>query len=116
VSAAARLQLKRPTGWFAAGQEVQRAATSLSDASFKVFVWLCLHAERASGRLRVTAGTLAWHRHCAKVKPKLCGVSKSLSKLESVNGSKMAASRFRIGSGPMSVPPRTPAMPQPIYM
>jgi hypothetical protein len=48
VSAAARLQLKRPSGWFAAGQEVQQAATSLSDAAFKLFVWLCLHAERAS--------------------------------------------------------------------
>ena len=54
-----RLQLKRPNGWFAAGPEVRRAATALSDASFKVFVWLCLHAERASGRLLVTAAALA---------------------------------------------------------
>jgi hypothetical protein len=58
MSAAARLQLKRPNGWFAAGQEVQRAATSLSDAAFKVFIWLCLHAERASGRLLITATAL----------------------------------------------------------
>jgi hypothetical protein len=59
MSAAGRLQLKRPNGWFAAGQEVQRAATSLSDAAFKVFIWLCLHAERASGRLLLTATALA---------------------------------------------------------
>jgi hypothetical protein len=59
MSAAARLQLKRPNGWFAAGQEVQRAATSLSDAAFKLFVWICLHAERASGRLLITITALA---------------------------------------------------------
>jgi hypothetical protein len=59
VSGPARLQLKRPNGWFAAGSEVQRAATALSDASFKVFLWLCLHAERASGRLLVTTTALA---------------------------------------------------------
>ena len=59
MNTTARLQLKRPNGWLAAGQEVQRAATSLSDASFKVFVWLCLYAERASGRLLVMAPALA---------------------------------------------------------
>jgi hypothetical protein len=59
MSAAARLQLKRPNGWFAAGQEVQQAATSLSDAAFKVFIWICLHAERASGRLLITVTALA---------------------------------------------------------
>ena len=63
MSAPARLQLKRPSGWFAAGQEVQQAATSLSDAAFKLFVWLCLHAERTSGRLLVTAAVLAQILH-----------------------------------------------------
>jgi hypothetical protein len=37
-------KLKTSTGWFAAGAEVQRAATLLSDGAFKPFVWLCLHA------------------------------------------------------------------------
>lgn len=63
MSGSARLQLKRPSGWFAAGQEVQQAATSLSDAAFKLFVWLCLHAERASGRMLVSAAALAQMLH-----------------------------------------------------
>ena len=58
MNATARLKLKHPSGWFAAGGEVQRAATLLSDAAFKLFVWLCLHAERASGRLVVS--TVPW--------------------------------------------------------
>jgi len=35
---AARLRLKRPTGWFAAGQEVATALPMLSDAAFKLYV------------------------------------------------------------------------------
>jgi len=41
-----RFQLKHPTGWFAAGREVACALEMLSDSTFKLFVWLCLHAER----------------------------------------------------------------------
>jgi hypothetical protein len=52
-------QLKNPSGWFAAGVEVQRAATTLSDAAFKLFVWMCLHADRHSGILPVAANDLA---------------------------------------------------------
>ena len=48
-----RLELKHPTGWFAAGREVRLAVTLLSDGAFKLFVWLCLHAERNTGRLRL---------------------------------------------------------------
>jgi hypothetical protein len=47
----ARFHLKHPHGWFAAGAEVHQALTLLSDASFKLFLWLCLHAERSTGRL-----------------------------------------------------------------
>src|SRR5271165_1210559 len=72
MSAAARLQLKRPNGWFAAGQEVQRAAVLLSDAAFKVFVWLCLHAERASGRLFITATALAQSLSKSEAEITLC--------------------------------------------
>ena len=46
MSAGTRFQLKQPTGWFAAGREVRCALELLSDATFKLFVWLCLHAER----------------------------------------------------------------------
>lgn len=59
MSAATRLRLKQPTGWFAAGREVACALELLSDSTFKLFVWLCLHAERSRGALSVTRAELA---------------------------------------------------------
>ena len=56
---ASRLELKRASGWFAAGAEVLQAATLLSDPAFKLFVWICLHAERNSGRLHFELTDLA---------------------------------------------------------
>ena len=38
-------------GFFAAGEEFQRALEALSDGAFKVYAWACLHAARPSGRL-----------------------------------------------------------------
>ena len=46
-----RLTLKQPTGWFAAGREVAHAMTLLSDGAFKLYLHLCLQAERHTGRL-----------------------------------------------------------------
>jgi hypothetical protein len=54
-----RFRLKQPSGWFAAGREIACAATLLSDAAFKVFVWLCLHADRSRGSLSATSSELA---------------------------------------------------------
>jgi hypothetical protein len=54
-----RLRLKQPTGWFAAGREVACALELLSDATFKLFVWLCLHAERSRGTVSATPSQLA---------------------------------------------------------
>jgi hypothetical protein len=45
------LILKNPRGWFAAGAEVQKAMTLLSDGAFRLFVYLCLNARRDSGVL-----------------------------------------------------------------
>jgi len=59
MSGGTRLQLKQPTGWFAAGREVECALRLLSDATFKLFVWLCLHAERNRGTLATTRAELA---------------------------------------------------------
>jgi hypothetical protein len=59
MSTETRLQLKQPTGWFAAGREVALALTLLSDATFKVFFWLCLHAERRCGALTATPADIA---------------------------------------------------------
>jgi hypothetical protein len=44
-------KLKHPAGWFAAGREVARALRMLSDGAFKVYVHLCLTADRSTGRL-----------------------------------------------------------------
>jgi len=49
---AARLILKQPTGWFAAGREVAQALVLLSDGAFKLYIHLCLEADRHTGRVR----------------------------------------------------------------
>ena len=54
-----RLVLKQSTGWFAAGWEFAEAITALSDAAFKLFAWLCLNADRHTGRIRITETELA---------------------------------------------------------
>jgi hypothetical protein len=54
-----RLRLKQPTGWFAAGREVACALQLLSDATFKLFVWLCLQADRSRGTVSATPAELA---------------------------------------------------------
>ena len=48
---ASRLRLKRPPGWFAAGQEVAAALPRLSDAAFRLYVFLCLNVDRPSARM-----------------------------------------------------------------
>jgi len=47
----ARLMLKQPTGWFAAGREVAQAMTLLSDGAFKLYLHLCLQANRHTARV-----------------------------------------------------------------
>jgi hypothetical protein len=56
---ASRLVLKQPTGWFAAGREFQDAMRLLSDSAFKLYVWLCLNADRRRGTIRVDGDRLA---------------------------------------------------------
>jgi len=46
-----RLRLKSRSGWFAAGQEVAQAMEILSAAAFKLYVYLCLYAERQTGQI-----------------------------------------------------------------
>lgn len=48
-----RLRLKRSTGWFAAGHEMATALPILSDAAFKLYVYLCLNVNRHNA-------TMAW--------------------------------------------------------
>jgi hypothetical protein len=53
------LTLKNPRGWFAAGVEVEKAMTILSDGAFKLFVYLCLNARRDMGVLEISQTELA---------------------------------------------------------
>jgi hypothetical protein len=55
---AARLILKQPTGWFAAGREVGQAMTLLSDGAFKLYLHLCLQADRHTARVQLN--TAEW--------------------------------------------------------
>src|SRR5579885_265875 len=59
-----RLRLKHSTGWFAAGEEMAAALAILSDAAFKLYVWLCLNVNRHSGRMVWEAIELAHHLQC----------------------------------------------------
>jgi hypothetical protein len=52
-------KLKNPTGWFAAGREVVQAIGVLSDGAFRLYIHLCLSADRSTGRLRVRHADLA---------------------------------------------------------
>jgi hypothetical protein len=55
---APRLILKQPTGWFAAGREVVQAMTLLSDGGFKLYLHLCLQADRHTAQ--VVFNTAEW--------------------------------------------------------
>jgi len=52
-------KLRHPSGWFAAGREVARALALLSDGAFKLYIHLCLNADRRTGRLSAEHGRLA---------------------------------------------------------
>ena len=54
-----RLPLKHPTGFFAAGAEMENALGLLSDGAFKIFVYVCLHADRRTAQLRFRMAELA---------------------------------------------------------
>jgi hypothetical protein len=54
-----RIALKNPMGWFAAGREVARAMALLSDGAFKVYMYVCLTADRSTGRMKVVHTDIA---------------------------------------------------------
>jgi hypothetical protein len=66
------VKLKASSGWYAAGVEMQRAATLLSDNAFKVYVWLCLHAERDRGCLQLSPEDLAADLHKTRDEIRAC--------------------------------------------
>jgi hypothetical protein len=54
-----KLVLKQSTGWFAAGWAFGEAMGLVSDAAFKLFVWVCLQADRQTGRLALSVPAVA---------------------------------------------------------
>lgn len=48
---APRLTLKHPSGFFAAGSEMKDALSLLSDGAFKIYVYVCLQADRHTAQL-----------------------------------------------------------------
>ena len=60
MNATPRLVLKQSTGWFAAGWTFAEAMRDLSDGAFTLFAWLCLNADRHTGRVRITVPEIAW--------------------------------------------------------
>src|SRR5436853_1974603 len=58
-----RLRLKSAKGWFAAGREIAEALLLLSDSAFRLFMWICLRAERSTGTLRTDPAQLARTLH-----------------------------------------------------
>jgi hypothetical protein len=59
MSALPRLVLKQSTGWFAAGWQFGEAMLTLSDAAFTLFAWLCLNADRHTGRVGMPVPEIA---------------------------------------------------------
>jgi hypothetical protein len=57
------LKLKNPKNWFAAGDEMRKAATLLTDGAFKIYVYICLHARRNTGVLETNQTELARNLH-----------------------------------------------------
>lgn len=53
-------RLKHGRGFFAAGEEFGRALRQLGDGAFKLFAWVCLRAQRSSGRLSFERREVAW--------------------------------------------------------
>jgi len=54
-----RLRLKKPNGWFPAGENFLQAMTQLSGGAFKLFVFLCLHADRQTAAYTISQRSLA---------------------------------------------------------
>ena len=59
MSADRRLRLKKPNGWFPAGEGFLQAMTQLSGGAFKLFVFLCLNADRQTAAYTVSQRSLA---------------------------------------------------------
>jgi hypothetical protein len=87
-----RLRLKKPSDWFAAGEGFLKATEILSDGAFKLFVFVCLKADRHSATYRASSVHLA---HALR-KP-LDAIENSLAEMMAKNVCSM------ISSNPLSL-------------
>jgi len=86
------LRLKKSTGWFAAGQEVAAALEILSAAAFQLYLYLCLNADRHTGRM--------WWEPTQVARALRSGPESVMTSLEEL-GNRQVCSRH--GSAPVSV-------------
>ncbi len=53
------MRLKSPSGWFAAGRETEEALRLLPDGAFRLFMWICLRADRSTGSMPLDTEQIA---------------------------------------------------------
>ena len=94
------LKLKNPKDWFAAGDEVRKAVTLLTDGAFKVFVYICLHAHRSTGTLETGKRKLAKNLHKSQN-----AVRKYLRELEETGVCKVRPAQNRYIKGLIEITP-----------
>ena len=92
------LVLKKPSGWFAAGAEVQKAMAKLSDGAFRLFVYLCLNARRDTGVLESNLTQLA-----KNVKRGQHTVRMHLREMEAAGICHFSFSHSRLGRGVVEI-------------
>jgi len=94
------LKLKNPKGWFAAGDEVRKAVTLLTDGAFKVFVHICLHARRNTGTLETSQTELARTLHKSQ-----SSVRKYLRELQDTGVCQVQLTQTRHAKGVIEITP-----------
>jgi hypothetical protein len=94
------LRLKNARNWFAAGMEVQLAIETLTDGAFKVFMHICLNAERSTGVLHTTQVELA-----RNLKKSHGSIRKYLVEMEKVGISQISFSNSPRTRGSVQISP-----------
>lgn len=94
------LKLKNPKGWFAAGDEVRKAVTLLTDGAFKVFVYICLYARRNTGSLETSQTELARNIHKSQ-----SSVRNYLRELQDAGVCKVQLTQSRHAKGVIEITP-----------
>jgi hypothetical protein len=94
------LKLKNPKGWFAAGEEMQKAITRLTDGAFKIYVYICLNARRNTGVLEINQTELARNLHKSQG-----NIRKNLRELQNAGVCKTQLTQSRHSKGFIEINP-----------